>query len=63
MFAGQHQTFVASRVAGVGLKKAVAAHEPEVFTPRDGFVRRGSSRIEFPNVVVRFVIEPQEINK
>jgi hypothetical protein len=61
LFAGQHQTFVARRGAGVGLKNAVAGLE--VSTPRDGFVRRSRSRIEFSNVVVRFVIEQQEINK
>jgi hypothetical protein len=61
LFAGQHQTFVARRVAGVGLKNAVVGLE--VSTPRDGFVRRSGSRIEFSNVVVRFVIEQQEINK
>ena len=61
LFAGQHQTFVARRGAGVGLKNAVAGLE--VSTPRDGFVRRSGSRIEFSNVVVRFVIEQQEINK
>jgi hypothetical protein len=61
LFAGRHQTFVARRVAGVGLKNAVAALEAS--TPRDGFVRRSRSRIEFSNVVVRFVIEQQEINK
>jgi hypothetical protein len=59
LFAGQHQTFVARRV--VGLKNAVVGLE--VSTPRDGFVRRSGSRIEFSNVVVRFVIEQQEINK
>jgi hypothetical protein len=61
LFAGQHQTFVARRGAGVGLKNAVAGLE--VSTPRDGFVRRSRSRIESSNVVVRFVIEQQEINK
>jgi hypothetical protein len=55
------KTFAARRVAGVDLKNAVAALE--VYTPRGGFVRRSESRIEFRVVVVRFVIEPQEINK
>jgi hypothetical protein len=43
LFAGRHQTFVARRVAGVGLKNAVAALE--VSTPRDGFVRRSGKAV------------------
>jgi hypothetical protein len=47
-------------MASVGLQKAVAAEDPDVARPRDGFMRHTESRIEFPNAVVRFVIERQE---
>ena len=62
LLARQHQPFVARRVARVGLQKAVAAQDPEVSRPRDGFIRRSESEIEFPNAVVRLVIKQQKID-
>jgi hypothetical protein len=62
LLARQHQAFVALGIAGVGLQNAVAAEDPEVSRPRHGFVRRSESEIDFPNAVVRLVIQQQEID-
>jgi hypothetical protein len=62
LFARQHQAFVARRIARVGLQKVVPAQDPEVSRPRDGPPCRNESRIELPIVVVRLVIQQEEID-